>query len=150
MIKFGFLSVVSLVSIMLAVTGCSANSSGEGLTLWAEYEIVRPVYLEGVYNSLDDRELSPEKSTAYLTNVKYAKRSEVAFQVEVPAGTVMTVVSSAERVLHLPYFVDQYRVRLTPDPSRGLDVLLSLDRGFEGGLDGLNSQIFKRIDEMEE
>ena len=135
---------------MLAVTGCSANSSGEELTLGAEYEFVKPAYLVGAYNSLDEKELTPEKATAYLHTVKVARRSYTAFRVEVPAGTVMTVASSAERVLHLPYFVDQYRVRLTPDPSRGLDVLLSLDRGFEGGLDGLNSQIFKRIDEMEE
>jgi hypothetical protein len=139
--------MASLVGIMLAATSCSANSSGEDLTLGAKYEIIRPVYLEGVYNSLDDRKISPEKATAYLTGVKYAKRSEVAFQVEVPAGTVMTVVSSASRVIHLPYIVDQYHVRLTPDVSRGLDVLLSLDRGLEGDLDGLNSQIFRRINE---
>lgn len=132
---------------MLAVTSCSANSSDEGLTLGAKYELMRPVYLDGVYNSLNDRELSPEKATAYLASVKYAKRSEVAFQVEVPAGTVMTVASSAKRIIHLPYIVAQYHVRLTPDLSRGLDVLLSLDRGLEGDLDGLNSQIFKRIDE---
>jgi len=143
--KLDYLRMASLVGIMLAATSCSANSSGEELTLGAKYRIVRPVYLVGAYNSLNDRELSPEKATAYIYAIKTAKRSYMAFQVEVPAGTVMTVVSSASRVIHLPYIVDQYHVRLTPDLSRGLDVLLSLDRGLEGDLDGLNSQIFRRI-----
>lgn len=145
--KFDCLRMAWLVSIMLVVTSCSANSSGEMLTLGAKYEIVRPVYLVGAYNSLNDRELSPERATAYIYAVKMAERSFTAFQVEVPAGTVMTVVSSATRKIHLPYIVDQYQVQLTPDLSRGLDVSLSLDRGLEGDLDGLNSQIFRRIGE---
>jgi len=132
---------------VLTGPSCSINSSSEELKLGAKYEITRPVYLEGVYNSLNNRKLSRETARAYINAVKYAKRSEVAFQVKVPAGTVMTIGSSVKKVWHIPYLVDQYGVKLTPDLSHGLDVILSLDRGLEGDLDGLNPHVFRRVEE---
>jgi hypothetical protein len=48
------------------------------------------------------------------------------------------------KVWHLPYRVTRYVVRLEPDPSQGLEVELTLDRGIEGSLDGLNAQLFER------
>jgi hypothetical protein len=68
----------------------------------------------------------------------------VAFQYEVPAGTIMTIVGSAPKVWSLPFFADRYFVQLDPDLSRGLDVILELNRGIEGNLDGLNPELFGR------
>jgi len=143
-IKFYYPNTVLLVSAILLVTSCSLNSSNEELKLGAKYEIIRSVYLEGVYDSLNNRKLSRETARAYINAVKYANRSEVAFQVKIPAGTIMTIVSSVKKVWHIPYIVDQYSVKITPDLSRGLDVVLSVDRGLEGDLDGLNPQVFRR------
>ncbi|BBJ23509.1 hypothetical protein W01_14360 [Candidatus Nitrotoga sp. AM1P] len=69
----------------------------------------------------------------------------MAFQNEVPVGTIMTIIGPAPRVWHLPFFANRYFVRLDPDVSRGLDVVLELNRGIEGGLDGLNSELFSRL-----
>jgi len=56
----------------------------------------------------------------------------------------MTIVGPAPKVWHLPFFSSRYFVRLDPDPSLGLDVILELNRGIEGNLDGLNPELFDR------
>lgn len=70
----------------------------------------------------------------------------MAFQVKLPEGTIMTIISPAKKVWHIPELVDQYVVRLEPDLSRGLDVVLELDRGIEGDMDGLNPKLFARVE----
>ena len=42
-------------------------------------------------------------------------------------------------------FANRYFVRLDPDLSRGLDIILELNRGIEGSLDGLNPELFERL-----
>jgi hypothetical protein len=110
------------------------------------YRIVQPIYLVAVYNSLNNRKLGRETARAYLESEKYAIKSEIAFQIKISPGTNMIIVSSAKRVWHLPNLVDQYIVHLDPDPSHGLDVVLDLDRGLEGNLDGLNPALFARLE----
>jgi hypothetical protein len=97
-----------------------------------------------VYDSLNNRQLSRETARAYLHSKHYYNKSDVAFQSEVPAGTVMTIISPIPKVWHLPFFANRYLIKLDPDPSRGLDVVLELNRGLEGNLDGLNPEIFSR------
>ena len=62
-------------------------------------------------------------------------------------GTVVTIVGSPSKVLHIPFLVNQYSVKLEPNFSRGLDIVLTLDRGMEGNLDGLNQRLFGRWEE---
>jgi hypothetical protein len=107
------------------------------------YNIIRPVYLMAVYNT-DNRQLSREAASAYLHAVRYVDRYFVAFQCEIPTNTIMTIVGPAKKAWYLPFSANRYFVRLDPDVSRGLDVELALDRGIEGGLDGLNPEIFER------
>jgi len=97
-----------------------------------------------VYDSLNDRQLSRETAHAYLEAEQYYKKAPVAFQCEVPAGTIMTIIGPAPKVCHLPFLANRYFVRLDPDLSRGLDVILELNRGFEGSLDGLNPELFNK------
>ena len=108
------------------------------------YTLIRPIYLAGVYDSLNDRRVIRDTARAYLEPVRYYKTSWIAFQCEVPAGTTVTIVSSAPKIWHLPFQADRYFVRLEPDCSRGLDVVLELNRGIEGDVDGLNPEIFER------
>jgi len=136
--------MLQLVVIVILMASCSVNTSDEKLQIGAKYKITKPLYIEGTYNSLNDRRLSPETARAYITSVKHARRSEVIFQVMLPVGLILTIVSPPERVLHIPYIVDTYIVELTPDLSQGLDVVFSLDPVFVGDMDGLNSQIFER------
>lgn len=103
------------------------------------------MYLMATYNSLNDRRISRETARAYLHAARYYDKAWVAFQNEVPAGTVMTIVGPTSSVWHLPFFANRYVVRLEPDPSQGLDIVLELDRGIEGSLDGLNPEIFSRL-----
>lgn len=98
-----------------------------------------------VYDSLNNKRLSKETARAYLHSMRYYNKSYVAFQNEVPPGTIMTIVGPAPKVWHLPFFADRYFVQLIPDPSRGLEVVLELNRGIEGSLDGLNPEIFSRL-----
>ena len=111
----------------------------------SQYKIVRPMYLMAVYDSLNNKQVSKETARAYLHPMKYAMKHSVAFQIEVPAGTIITIVGPAPKVWHLPFYADRYFVRLEPDLSRGLDVVLSLDRGMEGSLDGLSPEFFSRL-----
>jgi hypothetical protein len=125
------------------------SHASEELQPGMRYKIIRPIYLVGAYKSLNNRKLSRETARAYLEVERYAVKSEVAFQVEVSPGTNVIIVSSAKKVWHFPHMVDQYIVRLDPDLSRGLDVVLDLDRGLEGDLNGLNPELFTRIEQME-
>ncbi|MFT6916964.1 MAG: hypothetical protein ACJAWL_003308 [Motiliproteus sp.] len=97
------------------------------------------------YNSLNNRRLSKETARAYLHSKKYYKKAEVAFQHEVPVGTTMTIIGSTSKVWHLPFLAERYLVLLEPDLSVGLDVVLELNRGIEGSLDGLNSKLFNKL-----
>ena len=106
---------------------------------------MRPLYLMAVYDDLNNRKLSRETARAYLHPMQYYEKSYVAFQSEVPIGTTMTVIGPVPKVWHLPFFASRYAVRLDPDLSRGLDVILELNRGIEGDMDGLNSELFRPL-----
>ncbi len=114
------------------------------------YKIIRPVYLMAAYNSLNDRRLSRETARAYIHSTRFYDKAEVAFQFEVPVGTIMTILGPAPKVWHLPFLANRYFVRLDPDLSRGLDVELALNRGIEGNLDGLNPELFSRYEKEAE
>lgn len=133
------------IALTLLVTGfaiCRSSYASEEPGPGDQCRIVRPVYLMAVYNSLNDRRLSRETARAYVHSVRYYDKAEVAFQREVPAGTIMTIIGPAPKVWHLPFFANRYFVRLDPDLARGLDVVLELNRGIEGSFDGLNPELF--------
>ena len=141
----------SIVRVTIAFTLFTVLSATFFCPSWAEdmelgnrYKIVRPVYLAAEYYSLNNRQVSKGTARAYLESKQYYKKSWVAFQCEVPPGTVMTIIGPAPKVWPLPFFAKRYFVRLDPDPSRGLDVILELNRGMKGGLDGLNPELFSR------
>ncbi len=73
------------------------------------------------------------------------KKATVAFQDEVSVGTIMTIIAPAPRIWHLFFLPDRYFIKLKPDLSRGLDIIIELNRGMEGDLNGLNAEIFNRI-----
>jgi len=127
---------------LIGTTFCDLGYADEQPQPGNRYKIVRAVYLMAVYNSLNDRQVSRETARAYLESKQTYKKSWVAFQCEVSAGTIMTIIGPAPKVWSLPFFANRYFVRLDPDPSRGLDVVLELNRGMEGSLDGLNPQLF--------
>lgn len=110
------------------------------------YRIIRPVYLMAVYDSLNIRKVSRETARAYLYSKRYYEKASVAFQCEVPVGTIMTIIGPAPKPWYLLFSANRYFVRLNPDLSRGLDVVIQLDRGFEGSLDGLNPEVFSRLE----
>lgn len=145
--KFNY--AIVCIGIMLAlfiVLGdifCS-SSCAKDLQSGNQYKIIRPVYLQAAYYSLDDRRISRETARAYLESARIPQRSWMAFQCEIPAGTVMTIVGPAPKVWHLPFLANRYFVRLNPDLSQGVDVILELNRGIEGSLDGLNPELFDR------
>lgn len=62
------------------------------------YKILRTLYLMGVYDSLNNREVTRATARAYLHTARYANTSSVAFQSEVPAGTVMTILGQTSKV----------------------------------------------------
>jgi hypothetical protein len=111
-----------------------------------QYKVVRSVYLAAAYFSLDKKQLSRDAARAYLNARQLPPRSWLAFQSEVQVGTVMTIIGPAPKVWHLPFLANRYFVRLDPDVSRGLDVVLELNRGMDGGLDGLSPELFSRLE----
>jgi len=153
--KIDFLKMrISLALLLFTVVSfifCYSGYANEKLLQpGRKYKIVNPVYLVAVYDSLSNRQLSKDTARAYLEAVPLAKRSYQAFQCEVPAGTIMTIIGPAPKVWHIPFFADRYFIQLKPDLSRGLEIVLELSRGIEGDLDGLNPELFSRYEEKAE
>ena len=130
---------------LISTNFCDLSYASKQPQPGGRYKIIGPVYLGGIYRNLNNRQLSRQMAYGDLTAVRYSG-PEVAFLCEVPAGTVMTIIGPAPKVWHLPFFANRYFVRLEPDLSRGLDVVLELNRGIEGNLDGLNPELFSRLE----
>jgi hypothetical protein len=122
---------------------CGISYAGEQPKPGWQYKIVRPVYLSGIYLKLNNRQLNKQSAVGSLTAMQFSG-PEVGFQCKVPAGTIMTIIGSAPKRFPLFFLADQYFIKLDPDLSSGLDVVLELNRGMEGSLDGLNPEIFSR------
>ena len=135
-------SIVFILLGMIAASSQPSYASNE-LQPGNKYRTIQPLYLMAVYDSLNNRQLSRETARAYLHPKRYYDKSWVAFQHEVPVGTIMTILEPAPKVWHLSFFANRYFVRLEPDISHGLDVVLELNRGIQGTLDGLNSELFE-------
>lgn len=136
----------SIAFTLLAVIGtvfCGLSYASEQPQPGNRYKIIGPAYLSGIYWNLNKRQLNREMAVGSLTAVRFSG-PEVAFQRQVPVGTIMTIIGPAPKVWYLPFLANQYFVRLDPDLSRGLDVILELNRGIEGSLDGLNPELFGR------
>lgn len=131
---------VTLASAALVLSVGSANALSAG----DKYRLVKSVYVYAVYEDVHDKRIAKDAARAYLHDQRYADRNFLAFQSEVPAGTMVTIKSAVARRWWTPWAADRYLVELTPDHAKGLEVELSLDRGMEGDLDGLNRSIFQR------
>lgn len=137
------LAIAMLASLAFSLC-CRAS---EGPETGARYITIKPIYISVVFESLNNRHISKQTARGYLQLVRTYKTSWIAFQDEVPADTIIEILGPAPKVWRLPFMADRYFVRLDPDLSRGLDVVLTLDRTFEGNLDGLNPAIFTRYNE---
>lgn len=143
--KLGQVSARKNIFILLAVI----SSMFSGLSYASEepqagncYKIIGSVYLIGVYRDLNDRQLS----WISLSPVRVSG-PEVAFLRTVPTGTIMTIIGPAPKRIPLPFFANRYFVRLEPaDLPNELDVIVELNRGIEGNLEGLNSELFERYE----
>jgi hypothetical protein len=136
-IAFNLFTVISAIF-------CVPSYASEELQAGNRYKIVGPVYLSGVYRDLNNRQLNRKMAVGSLTAVQFSG-PEVAFQRIVPAGTIMTIIKLASKRVPLPFFSKRYFVRLDPaDLPSELDVILELNRGIEGSLDGLNPELFSR------
>lgn len=109
------------------------------------YIIISPLFLMAVYNNFNNKQLTKDTARAYLHDQQYANKTFVAFQCRVPTETIMTIIGPAPKIWHVPFFPKRYFVRLKPDLSRGLDIILELNRGLDGNLDGLNSELFSKL-----
>lgn len=143
---YTIVSAIIVFTVFTAIgifSGCSY--AREKPLSGSRYKIIQSLYLMAVYNDLNIRQLSRETARAYLHAEEYYNKSWVAFQCEVPAGTIVTIVSPAPKVWSLPFLANRYFVKLDPNFSRGLDVILELNRGIEGDMDGLNPKLFSRL-----
>jgi len=136
-------SVAFTLFTMIGAISCGPSYASEQPQPGNKYTIAGPVYLSGIYRNLNNRQLNRQMAFGSLTAVRFSG-PWVAFQCQVPIGTIMTIIGSAPKVWHLPFLANRYFVRLDPDLSRGLEVDLELNRGIEGSLDGLNPKIFRK------
>ncbi len=144
--KTFFVSITLILFTMFGVLFCGLSYANEKLQPGSKYKIIQPLYLTAAYDSRNHKYLSKETARAYLEPIRYYKTSLVAFQCEVPTGTIMTIIDTAPKVWRIPFFANRYFIQLDPDLSRGLDVVLELNRGIEGTLDGLNPELFSRLE----
>lgn len=113
----------------------------------AGYKMVRTVYLMAVYESMDEKRAGKGAAVAYLQPERYANTRWVAFQCEVPAGTTMKIIGPAPPAKDLLRSYDAYYVHLVPDPdpSRKLEVIVQLFKGFADASGGLSADFFERM-----
>lgn len=131
--------------VLCLIIMCGVCQAGEP-KLNSKYILLRKVYITGVYDSLNNRVISRGTARAYLRSKEYYKKAEVGFQAEVPEGTAIMIKAKISKPWYEFFSSPGYEVMLNPDLSRGLDVEMRLKNGFEGDLDGLNPEIFKRLD----
>jgi hypothetical protein len=143
MIRF-LIPVMVAMGIICALSKFSYAS--DKLKPGSRFKIMRKVYLKAVYDNIDNKQLNKESASAYLLTKRHAMKSEVAFQCEVLSGTIITILGPAPKKWYLFFYANRYFVQLDPDFSRGLDVILVLNRGLEGDLDGLNPELFRRLE----
>ena len=136
-----------LAATILSMNGaifCGLSYASEQLQTGNRYKIIGPVYLGGIYRNLNNRQLTRKMAYGDLTAVRYSG-PEVAFQCMVPEGTIMTIIGPAPKRLPLFFYANRYFVQLAPIDAHGeLEVILELNRGIEGSLDGLNQELFSR------
>lgn len=125
---------------------CCRGYTDEALFPKSKYKTIQSVYLMATYKSLNNKKISQETARAYLHAKRYYDKSIVAFQCKVSVGTTITIIGKVPKVWFLPFSANRYFVQLDPDLSRGLDVILELNHGIEGSLDGLNPELFSRIE----
>ena len=142
---FGVRAIIALTLFtVISVILCGPSYASEELQPGNRYKIDGPVYLSSVYRDLNNRQLNRQMAYGTLTAVRFSG-PEVAFQCKVPVGTIMTIVGPAPKRLPLSFYAKRYFVRLDPMDAPGeLDVILELNRGIEGSLDGLNPELFSR------
>jgi hypothetical protein len=128
----------------ICIIFCGLTYAIQVLQTGSRYKIIGPMYLSGIYNQLNNRQITKETAQGSLTAVQFSG-PEVGFQCKVPVGTVMTIIGPAPKRFPLFFLADQYFVRIDPDLSRGLDVVLELNRGVDGNLDGLSPALFERL-----
>ena len=137
-------TIVFMLFTVSSTIFCGLSYASEQPQPGNRYKIIGPVYLSGVYRNLTSRQLNRQMAVGSLTAVRFSG-PEVAFQRIVPVGTIMTIIGPAPKRVPLPFFANQYFVRLDPtDLPSELDVILELNRGIEGSLDGLNPELFSR------
>lgn len=116
---------------------CGISYASEQPQAGNKYKIIGPLYLSGIY-------LNKQASVGSLTAVQFSG-PEVEFQCKMPVGTIVTILGPAPKRLPLFFYANRYFIRLDPELSRGLDVILELNRGIEGNIDGLNPELFSRL-----
>ena len=136
-------TITFMIVTVIGSIFCDVGYANEELQPGNQYKIIGPVYLSGIYRKLNNRQLNKQAAFGSLTAVQFSG-PEVGFQCRVPEGTIMTIIGQAPKRVSLPFFANRYFVSLAPDPSRGLDVVVELNRGIEGSLDGLNPDLFSR------
>jgi hypothetical protein len=141
-IRYALLSVVFLATLMESGSLMAGDAQ---LQSGASYKIVRPIYLMAVYESMDEKRAGKGAGVAYLQPERYANTRWVAFQCEVPTGTTMKIIGPAPPAKDLLRSYDAYYVHLAPDPSRKLDVIVQLFKGFAGASGGLSAEFFERM-----
>ncbi len=143
--KTFFVSITLILFTMFGVLFCGLSYASEKPQSGCRYKIVGPVYLSGVYLKLNNRQLNKQMALGSLTAIQFSG-PEVGFQIKVPVGTIVTIIGQAPKRFPIFFIANRYFIQLDPDLSRGLDVVLELNRGIEGILDGLNPELFSRLE----
>jgi hypothetical protein len=122
--------------------------ASENLQPGNQYKIIGPVYIAAIYNDLRNKKLNRQLAIGELAAVRYGG-PEVAFQHAVQPGTIMTIIGPIPTDSFFDrFFPNRYYIKLdTVELAGGLDVVLWLNRGVEGDLDGLTPELFSRVNQ---
>ena len=119
--------IVVTLFVLSTTILCGISYAGEQPQPGDRYKIVGPMYVSGIYKKLNNRQINRQMAVGSLTAVRFSG-PEVAFQCEVPVGTIMTIIGPAPKSWYLPFSANRFFIRLDPDLAHGIDVVLEIGR----------------------
>ena len=138
--------ILFLLGLVFTILAGYLSYKPSDLPIGSKYKLLEPVYIMGVYDSLNEKLISASTAKAYLHKHEYYEKSHVAFQDVIPESSIITIVNEYRGSWYLALYEESYVVSVEPDMSRGLEVILVLDRGMEGDGGGVNPAIFEIVE----
>ena len=141
---------VKLLSIFVCVStlcslSCTSGNTCETTSLSGRYKVLRPVYAVGVFNNAQYKASTPDAVTVYIKARRMYPKRDIAFQHEVPEGTIIQVKCRVRTPWFNPLIEPLYCVSIEEHNYADYQSFLQMIPSLRGEDGGLNPWLFEKI-----